>query len=255
MERTGTIEREGVALAYRHMPGKGPVVVFLPGFASDMGGTKASLLAAHCERRGQAVLRLDYAGHGASGGRFEDGTIGGWTADALAVIDAAVPKGKLLLIGSSMGGWIMLLAALARPKRIAGLLGIAPAPDFTETLIWDALMPEQRDGLTETGRMEVPSEYGAPLVLTRGLIEEGRQHLLLRRDIPLTCPVRLLHGQRDEDVPWKTALRLADALKSADVQVTLVKDGDHRLSRPADLALLTGLLDGLLMRLGVKDGG
>lgn len=252
MERTGRLDRNGTGIAWRHRAGKAPTVVFLPGFASDMGGTKASLLAAHCEKRARAMLRFDYSGHGESGGRFEDGTIGSWTEDALAVIDAE-SRGKLLLVGSSMGGWVALLVALARPKRVAGLLGIAPAPDFTESLVWEALMPEQQEALMETGRMEVPSEYGAPLVITLGLIEEGRTHLLLRKDIGITCPVRLLHGQRDEDVPWKTSLRLSDALTSADVQVTLIKDGDHRLSRPADLALLTRTLDALLGTLGGED--
>jgi pimeloyl-ACP methyl ester carboxylesterase len=217
-----------------------------------MRGTKAEKLAAFCAEQGQAMLRFDYSGHGASGGAFANGTIGRWTEDTLAVIDSQC-HGELLLVGSSMGGWIALLAALARPGRVAGLLGIAAAPDFTETLMWDAMLPEQRAALMHDGSVEVPSEYGEPTVITRALIEDGRAHLLMRGEIPLACPVRLVQGQRDHDVPWETSLRLARALASADVQVVLVKDGDHRLSRPEDLALLTRTLGALLGTLGRQD--
>ncbi|HTR17519.1 MAG TPA: alpha/beta hydrolase [Acetobacteraceae bacterium] len=228
---------DGTELAYILTEGSGPTVVFLPGFRSDMTGDKATALAADCAAAGRAMLRLDYSGHGASGGRFEDGTIGIWTKDALTLIDR-LTQGQLLLVGSSMGGWIALLAALARPDRVAGLVGIAAAPDFTETLIWQTLPPARRARLLETGAIEAPSAYGPPYAITRALIEDGRARLLLNAPIPLACPVRLLHGQRDADVPWQTALRIAESLHAEDVRVTLVKDGDHRLSRPRDLTLL-----------------
>jgi len=237
-----TLDRgDGTRLAYALVPGKGPVVVFLPGFRSDMTGDKATHLARLCAARGQAMLRFDYSGHGASGGRFEDGDIGQWTADALALIDA-LTQGPLVLVGSSMGGWIALLAALARPGRMAGLVGVAAAPDFTERLMWQAMSPREREQLMSAGVLHVPSQYGEPYPITRRLLEDGRRHLLLDGPIALDCPVRLLHGQRDPDVPWETALRVAERLTGADVQVTLVKDGDHRLSRPQDLALLERVL-------------
>lgn len=235
---TKTLDRgDGVRLAYAASPGRDPTVVFLPGFRSDMTGDKATHLARLCETHGQAMLRLDYSGHGASGGVFEDGDIRRWADDALAVIDAAT-AGPLVLIGSSMGGWIALLVALARRDRVAGLIGIAAAPDFTERLMWQAMAPAERAMLTRDGVLWVPSEYGGKYAITRRLIEEGRKQLLLDAPIALTCPVRLLHGQADTSVPWQTALQLAERLDSADVRISLVKDGDHRLSRPQDLELL-----------------
>ena len=236
---------DGVRLAWASLPGRTPTVVFLPGFASDMTVSKATELATFCAASGQAMLRLDYSGHGASDGSFIDGTIGRWTEDALAIIDA-LTDGALLLVGSSMGGWIALLIALARPGRIAAVVGLAAAPDFTERLIWDALPAPARDTLRERGMLEIPSEYGAPLVVTTTLIEDGRRHLLLDAPIALGCPVRLLQGQRDADVPWETALAIAAQLTGEDVQVTLIKDGDHRLSRPEDLALLRRVVAALL---------
>ena len=217
--------------------GIGPTLVFLPGFASDMLGQKAAALAGLCAAHGRAMLRFDYSGHGASGGAFTDGTIGRWTADALAAIDG-LTDGPIVLVGSSMGGWIALLAALARPARVVGLVGIAAAPDFTQDLMWAAMAPPERATLARDGVLMIPSEYGPSTAITRALIEEGRNHLLLAAPIAIHCKVRLLHGQRDPDVPWETALRLAACLESADVQVTLVKHGDHRLSRPEDLALI-----------------
>ncbi len=246
MEKTGRLDRgDGVRLAWRSVPGTGPTVAFLPGFASDMSGTKAEALAAWCAARKKAMLRFDYSGHGASDGAFSDGTIGRWTEDALAVLHRLAP-GKLLLVGSSMGGWIALLVALARPDRVAGLVGIAAAPDFTEDLMWEPAMPAERAALMSAGFVDVPSTYGPPTRITRALIEDGRRHLLLRAPIQVVCPVRLLHGQRDADVPWERSLRLAERLAATDVQVTLVKDGDHRLSRPADLRLLCGIVGDLL---------
>ncbi len=243
---SGRLTRENLpALAWRRLPGRGPTVLFLPGYRSDMSGTKATEIAAWCEARGQALMLFDYAGHGESAGAFEDGTIGGWTADALAIIDHVAPSGPLLLVGSSMGGWIALLAATARPERVRAMLLIAAAPDFTESLMWATMMPGERATLLRDGRLLAPSAYSDPYPITSRLIEEGRDHLLMTEGagpVPVTCSVRLLHGQRDADVPWETSLRLAASLAADDVRLTLIKDGDHRLSRPADLALLRGTL-------------
>ena len=170
-------------------------------------------------------------------GKFEDGTIGEWTGDAIAILDG-VAQGPQVLIGSSMGGWMMLLAALARPGRVAGLVGVASAPDFTEDLIQEALGEAAREELDARGYFMRESEYEAPYPITKKLLDEGANHLLLRNDIPLTCPVRLMHGMCDESVPWETSLRLARALKSDDVRLTLVKDGGHRLSRDEDIELI-----------------
>ncbi len=214
--------RDGSAIAYHRTAGSAPGIVFLGGFMSDMTGGKALSLESLARARGQAFLRFDYQGHGASTGRFEDGTIGSWTADAVAALDH-LTEGPQVLVGSSMGGWIMLLAALARPQRVAGLLGIAAAPDFTEDLMWNAYPEEVRDTLRREGVYREPSEYSdEPYAITMGLIEEGRQHLLLREPIPIGCPVRLIHGMADPDVPWQTSIRLAERLESADVEVTLV---------------------------------
>ncbi len=240
---------DGVELAYAHTPGRSPTLVFLPGFMSDMTGDKATMLAAFAAGLGVATLRLDYSGHGASGGQFVYGTIGGWTADALCLIDR-LTEGPLVLVGSSMGGWIALLVARARPDRVAALVGIAAAPDFTEA-IWAGLSQAARGTLRREGMLRRASQYGGEQVITLGLIEDGRAHLLLGAPIPITCPVRLLQGLADPDVPWRTALRLAEALESDDVRVHLVKDGDHRLSRPQDLALLRGVVGPLLG----EDGG
>ena len=246
VENTGRLTREGVELAWALLPGRGPTIVFLPGFKSDMAGSKATHLRDWAATQGRAMLRLDYAGHGASGGAFEDGTIGSWTEDASAVISART-QGPVLLVGSSMGGWIALLLASAISDRIAALVGIAAAPDFTETLLWNGLNAAERANLLADGYIERPSIYGEnPYRFTRALIEDGRHHRLLDGPIPLTCPVRLLQGQRDDDVPWPTALRIAEQLASDDVEITLVKDGDHRLSRPQDLALLTRTVAALL---------
>ena len=224
-------------LAYRATAGHTPGIVFLGGLASDMTGTKALALEAAATADGRAFLRMDYRGHGRSEGRFEDGTIGDWFADALAVFDAAT-EGPQLLVGSSMGGWLALLLALARPERIIGLIGIAAAPDFTERLVWDRLDADSRSTLQRDGAVLPPARYGSVIPMTLRLIEEGRDHLLLNRPIPFRRPVRLLHGQRDPDVPWQHALLVAERLDSDDVQVILIKDGDHRLSRPRDIALI-----------------
>jgi pimeloyl-ACP methyl ester carboxylesterase len=240
------VRDDGERIAYCRLPGKAPGIVFLGGFMSDMTGTKATALEAFCRARGQAFLRFDYFGHGASSGAFRDATIGRWRDDALAVLDQLV-EGPQVLVGSSMGGWMMLLAALARPDRVAALVGIAPAPDFTQALMWPGFSPEQQRRLVGEGEITVPSQYDSRgYTITHRLIEEGRRHLLLGGTIPLTCSVRLLHGMADPDVPWEMSLRLADRLASEDVTITLVKHGDHRLSTESDLALLYRAIEPLL---------
>jgi pimeloyl-ACP methyl ester carboxylesterase len=234
----GWLDRPGLPhLAFNRLTGRGPGVVFLSGFASDMTGTKASALAEAAEADGHAFLRFDYRGHGASEGRLEDGAIGDWFADALAMFDR-MTEGPQIVVGSSMGGWIAILLALARPERIRALVGIAAAPDFTERLVAERLTAAQRAHLEQDGVIWNPSQYGDPLPLTRRLIEDGRKHLVLDRPIPFAGPIRLLHGQRDPDVPWELSLALASRMAAEDVRITLIKDGDHRLSRPADIALL-----------------
>ena len=232
------VVREGGArLACVPLPGAGATVVFLGGYASDMTGTKATYLEAWCRARGRAFVRFDYQGHGRSSGRLVDGTIGAWRDDALAVLQECV-SGPLVLVGSSMGAWIMVLVALAVPERIHALVGLAAAPDFTEDLLWDRLGADERAALERDGVIRLPSSYGEPLPFTWRLVEDGRRHLVLRAPIPLPCPVRLLHGTADEEVPWDTSRRLAEALRGRDVALTLVKDGGHRLSEPHELALL-----------------
>lgn len=215
-----------------------------------MSGAKASALAAHCRAAGRTYLRFDYFGHGASSGRFADGAIGRWIADALLAFDR-LTEGPQILVGSSMGGWIMLHLALARPQRVAGLLGIAAAPDFTEVLIWNRLTVAQRKSLMRDSVYYETSEYAPePTPVTLGLIEDGRRHLVLGRPIPIHCPVRLLHGMRDTDVPWMTSARLAERLLATEVKVSLIKDGDHRLSRESDLRRLCAALDDVVALAG-----
>lgn len=229
----------------REMGGREPEVLFLGGFASDMTGTKALRLEAHCLGLGRAFTRFDYRGHGSSSGAFQDGTIGAWADDALAVLDRVV-EGPAVLVGSSMGGWIMLLLALARPERVKGLIGIAAAPDFTERLMRDAMTPEEVAVLERDGVLFQPSAYGDPLPITRRLIGEGCQHLVLGGPLPIGCPVHLLHGAADPDVPFELGLELMGRLASRAVTLELIKDGDHRLSREADLRRLTAALDRML---------
>jgi pimeloyl-ACP methyl ester carboxylesterase len=247
MDRSGILPRcGGATIAYQRLAGCGPGVVFLGGLRSEMTGTKASFLDEYCRRRGHAYVRFDYFGHGASTGDVGVGTIGRWSEDAIAVLDE-LTEGRQILIGSSMGGWIMLLAALARIERIHALVGIAAAPDFAEDLVWPRLDEAQRKELWKTGAVTLPSQYD-PIGSTYrlSLFEDGRRHLVMRAEIPLACPVRLLHGMLDDAVPWQTSLRLAERLRSRDVAVTLVKEGDHRLSRSEDLARLGATLDEFL---------
>ncbi len=245
-EITGTIPApDGTPLAFRRLAGSGPGVVFLGGFHSDMTGTKAQFLAEWCADRARAFLRLDYSGHGASGGRFDEGSIGRWAADAEAAL-LGLTEGPQILVGSSMGGWIALLLALRHPARVQALVGIAPAPDFTEDLMWAQMADTVRQAIMTEGQWLRPSAYGEAYPITRALIEDGRRHLLLRTPIALDIPVRLLHGQADADVPWQHSLRIAEQITGQDVQVTLVKGGDHRLSDPAELLLLGRTLEALL---------
>jgi pimeloyl-ACP methyl ester carboxylesterase len=237
---------DGATIAYRRVPGRAPGVIFLGGFMSDMTGTKAQALDAFCRARSHAFLRFDYFGHGQSSGDFAQGTVGRWKADALAALDR-LSEGPQILIGSSLGGWLMLLAALTRSQRIEALIGIAAAPDATEDLMWQRFPSAVRDAIEREGSARLPSAYSEQgYLITRNLIVEGRAHLVMRQAIPLTCPVRLLHGINDAEVPYRTSLDLAARISSADVRVTLIKDGDHRLSRDADLALLTATLGELL---------
>lgn len=228
----------GRAIAYCRSGGKTPGVIFLPGFRSDMQGGKALALEAHCRRDGRAFVRFDYSGHGRSEGRFTDGTVGAWRADVLDVLDQ-LSSGPQVLVGSSMGGWLMLLAALARPERIAGLVGIAAAADFATRLMEQRLPPAAKAALARDGIVHLPSAYSPePTPVTRRLVEEARAHEVLLAPIPLTCPVRLIHGTADPDVPWELSLEVMRKLESADVELLLVKDGDHRLSSDHDLARL-----------------
>jgi pimeloyl-ACP methyl ester carboxylesterase len=236
----------GATIAYHRSGGTTPGVIFLGGFRSDMTGTKALFLEDYCRRTGRAYLRFDYFGHGRSSGDFADGTISRWRDDAVAMIDSQT-EGKQILVGSSMGGWIMVLAALMRPERIQALVGIAAAPDFTADLLPRRLDRAQQAELELTGRVVLPSDYDpAGYLYTKGLVEDGNRNLVLRGDIPLACPVRLLHGMADESVPWQQSLKLAERLSGDDVTVTLVKDGDHRLSRDEDLAQLARTIDALV---------
>lgn len=238
-EIDGFLERpDGARLAWRMVEGAGPTVVWLGGFKSDMTGTKAQALAEWAAAQGRGYVRFDYFGHGSSSGDFAEGTITRWREDAIAVLNE-LTAGDLVLVGSSMGGWIACLAAMAEPKRIKGMVLVAPAPDFTEKLMAPEIPPDGRAALAADGVWMRPSEYGDPYPITRALLEDGARWSILGGEaIPVEVPVRVLQGGEDPDVPWRHALELAQALKSDDVVFTLIKDGDHRLSRPHDIARL-----------------
>ena len=225
---------DGRRIAYRQTGGKSPALVFLPGYKSDMAGGKATAVFDWAQANGRACLLLDYSGCGESSGDFADGTLSKWRDEATALIEALCPR-EVVLIGSSMGGWLMLLVALAMPARIAALIGIAAAPDFTD---W-GFDPDQKARLAAGETLYEDNPYGPePTPTHAGFWQDGQRQRLLDSGIALDCPVRLIHGQADPDVPWEVSLRLAKALRSDDVQVALIKDGDHRLSRDADIALL-----------------
>lgn len=229
---------QGRQIAYDRLPGTGPGVVFLHGLKSDMEGTKAVHLRDWARDKGRAFLRLDCSGHGQSSGRFEDGAIGDWFEDAQAAV-SALTEGPQVLVGSSMGGWLALLLARAMPERLAGLVTIAAAPDFTEDSMWAGFSDAQRATLLREGKVDLPSDYSdAPYVITRRLIEEGRGRLVLRTPLDLPFPVRFLQGTADVDVPPAVALRLLDHATGPDIRLTLVKGADHRFSTPDCLALI-----------------
>ncbi|MFG3596812.1 alpha/beta hydrolase [Bradyrhizobium sp. RDI18] len=233
----------GRRIAVRARAGSGPGLFWLGGFNSDMRGTKALALDAWAAEHGRACIRFDYSGHGESGGAFIDGAIGRWLEESVAVFEQFC-RGPQVVIGSSMGGWLALLLARAIAEReatqasLAGLVLIAPAPDFTEQLMWNSFSDEVREEIRTKGVWMRPSEYGdgAPYPITRALIEEGRNHLLLGSAIEVGCPVRILQGAQDPDVPWQHAFALAHRLPAEDVVLTMIQDGDHRLSRPQDIA-------------------
>lgn len=240
---------DGPQLAYIRTPaapgpaGALPGVVFLGGFRSDMTGTKAQYLESRCRERGQAFLRFDYSGHGQSAGRFEQGTIESWRDDALAVIDR-LSAGPLILVGSSMGGWLALLVALARPDRVCGFVGIAAAPDFTRTMLDEGFDDVMRESYASRGYAELPNPYSPqPYVITRGLIESGNQLCLLNGRHALPIPVRLLQGLNDHAVAADTPQKIADCLDGADLKIHLIEDGDHSLSRIQDLELLDAQIE------------
>jgi pimeloyl-ACP methyl ester carboxylesterase len=237
LENTG-----GIRIAYRRREGRGPTVVFLPGYASDMDGAKAVALDEFADGRGLSVLRFDYAGTGLSDGEFADGTLDGWLDDALLMVDR-LTEGPVVLVGSSMGGWIALHLALRRPDRVMALVSIAAAPDFTD---WGYTADEMTT-LERVGRLEQPNPYGAePQLTTNGFWQAGQAMLLLQDEIAIDCPVRLVHGDADRDVPLEVAFRLKDKLRSADVQVTVIKGGGHRLSEAHEIRTILRTVSSLV---------
>jgi pimeloyl-ACP methyl ester carboxylesterase len=233
---------DGLRIAFRRVAGKGPTLVFLPGYMSDMQGGKAQALEAWAIKNNRAMLRLDYSGCGESEGEFKDGTLSRWRDDVLLAIELLV-RGPVVLVGSSMGGWLMLMVGEALCSDLAGMVGIAAAPDFTR---W-GYSEEQRLAIYRDGVVYEDNPYGPePTPTWRGLYEDGEANRMLDREIAISCPVRLLHGQNDDDVPWEISVKLAEALESDDVQVTLIKDGDHRLSREADIGLLLSAVAGVV---------
>ncbi len=235
MDHQDFVSPQGRRLAYRYAtPISGLTFVWLSGFKSDMSGSKVTVLEAWAKEQGHGFLAFDYSGHGLSGGAFEEGTISAWREDALAAIQG-LTKGPLVLVGSSMGGWMALLSALALKDRVAAMVLIAPAPDFTQKLMWPEFSSEQQAEILEHGMTLRPSDYGDPYPIARDLIEDGKQWALLDAPIALSMPIRILQGMQDPDVPWQHAFKLVDALESEDLVFSLIKDGDHRLSREQDI--------------------
>ncbi|MBM1219612.1 alpha/beta hydrolase [Ponticoccus sp. SC2-23] len=237
---------EGRRIAYKQTDGTAPTVIFCGGFKSDMEGTKALRLEDWARKSGRAFIRFDYSGHGGSDGAFEDGAIGDWFEDAQAVL--GMVEGKVILVGSSMGGWISLLLARAMPDRIAGLVTIAAAPDFTEDSMWAGFSDDQRVALETEGQVALPSDYGEPYIITRRLIEEGRSRLVLRDPLDLSFPVRFLQGTADEDVDMSVALRLLDHATGPDMRLTLVDGADHRFSDADCLSLIEHSVEEVIAR-------
>ena len=236
-------------IAYYRFSGNGPGIIFLSGHGSDMEGSKALHLEEWAYANGQAFLRFDYRGHGKSSGSMDSTNISDWTEDVITAIDE-LSEGPQILVGSSLGGWLMLNATLARPKRVVGLIGIAAAPDFTEDLIWAELTTSQRRYMQSEGRVVLPNPYAdEPVVYPYHLIEDGRNHLRLRSNLNISLPIRLLHGMQDAEVPWQTAARIAECAVSDDIRLHLVKDAGHRFSEPKQLALLEQVISGLIAEL------
>jgi pimeloyl-ACP methyl ester carboxylesterase len=238
---------DGERLAYRFDKGRGPGIVWLGGFHSSMDGVKAQAVGAWARKSRHACLRFDYFGHGLSSGAFMDGTISRWRDDALAALDE-LTHGPQVLVASSMGGWIATLLAHQRPERIAAMLLIAPAPDFTEVLAWELMPPAIRKDVMEQGYWMRPSEYEEPYPITRALIEDGRRNFVLDKPLRLSFPVRILHGEADRDVPWEHGYRLLDVMLG-DVNFMLVKGADHRLSSPEHLKLIESGLESLMQEI------
>ena len=240
--------QSGTEIAYHKLDPQNenlPGVLFCGGFMSDMEGSKATFLEQKCEERGQGFVRFDYGGHGASSGSCTEGTIGGWLADAESVL-MQLTEGPQIIVGSSMGGWITLMLALKHPDRLAGVVGIAAAPDFTQEMYDEAFDEAQKKQLAEEGLIYLPSDYGEPYPITEHLIEDGESHLLLHKDdLRIDCPVRLLHGKADSVVPWEKSLRIKDLLTSTDVGVHFIDEGDHSLSCDAGLLLLDSAVKAL----------
>ena len=245
-DRPRRLDRDGAnTLAYHKSSGISPGVVFLSGYQSDMSGAKAVALESACKAQSRAYVRFDYSGHGESDGDFEDCVVSDWLADAVAVLDQCT-NGPQVLVGSSMGGWIALLTALARPDRVAGLVGIAPAPDFTEDLLLAKATDAERETFERDGVWRKPYGDGDDeFIVTKALIEDGRQHLMLGDPIPIPGPVRLIHGTDDDVVPWETSQRLMEALTSTDVKFTPVEGAGHRMSEPHELDIVLATVEGL----------
>lgn len=242
--------KSGRKLAYRKSEGQGPGVVFLGGFVSDMGGTKAVYLEEWAKAQGRAYLRFDYSGHGESSGAFREGCIGEWAEDAQEVIET-LTDGPQILVGSSMGGWISLLVSKRIPERVAGLVGIAAAPDFTEDSMWSGFDDAQKAKIQADGYLELPSEYSDdPYTITLKLIEDGRSQLVLREPLTLPFPVRLLHGTADEDVLMSVPLEIVEHATCSDLQLTLVKDADHRFSSDEQLKMIVSTIETVLHKMG-----
>lgn len=252
MDHKDFLSPQGRRLAYRFtVPRTGLTFVWLSGFKSDMSGSKVTVLEAWAKAQGHGFLAFDYSGHGLSGGAFEDGTISAWREDALAAIDS-LTSGQIVLVGSSMGGWMALLSALALKARVAAMVLIAPAPDFTQKLMWPELTTAQQAEILEQGRTLRPSDYGDPYPITRDLIEDGKKWTLLDAPIELEMPIRVLQGMQDPDVPWEHAFKLVDALQSEDLVFSLIKNGDHRLSRDHDIERLVATCGELASAVEVK---
>lgn len=241
---------DGLALAYQKREGTGPTIVFLAGHGSDMLGSKAEALAQKCEAEKLSFIRFDYSGHGQSDGQFLEGTISSWTKDALCIIDQCT-TGSVILVGSSLGGWIMMNVAIKRAARVVGCIGIAAAPDFTETLIWQSLSQEQKDIMAKTGQIALPNPYAdEDVIYPYRLITDGRQNLLLNQEVAIDCPMILHQGMEDHEVPWQTACDIAQAVRSDDVRVNLLKSSGHRFSQDHELAMILESVDEMLRRQG-----